>query len=313
LSSALTAGDPLDLSVVISHVFPVNYKASYGDVHIPAVTDFDRLEYNSATGNYTLHFNDFFEDSGTTELVYEASTLNTAEYYFPLKDNPNFTSYTAENINPNTQINYPSELYLYKIGSSNSEINLTCVSFGVQIVNPWIGIRNLPYTSGGSERFFIYGVPTLENGVPKTGAATYNGVVYGSARTPAVGIFAAGVYDIFGTSALTANFANGTLTTSMTFTGDTIPDFALGAGTSLVVGVPSTTVSGTGSIGSPGISNGVSTGGNAGTFFGNFNGETNVVGTFSGRFYGPNAEEFGYNFLVKVGGIEAAGVTVGKK
>jgi hypothetical protein len=36
-------------------------------------------------------------------------------------------------------------------------------------------------------------------------------------------------------------------------------------------------------------------------------------GSFTGRFYGPNAQEFGYNFGVTAGHVTAAGIAIGKR
>jgi hypothetical protein len=144
--------------------------------------------------------------------------------------------------------------------------------------------------------------------MPTTGTASYSGIVAGTAKTPASGYLNAGVYDVTGTSLLTANFANATLTTSMTFSGKPIAGIS-----QLVLGVPATTVSGTGRIGSSGFPTGISAGGPAGTFYGTFDGGLNGVGSFSGRFYGPGAREFGYNFMVSVNSIQAAGIAIGKK
>jgi hypothetical protein len=271
LSLALAAGTTFDISTVAIQPSFGGTNRSTGDTHSMAENaDFQRLDYDPASGNYTLHAATSLGSPGTTSTLYPSSSQNKASYYPYYGNNPNFTSYATSATNSGLGAN---ELYLYNLGNSNSEIALTYVSFGVQMQNPFAAI-NQPYTTDGRLTFFIYGVPTLAADMPKTGTASFNGVVWGWASTPAVGSYNAGAYDIHGTSTLTADFGAATLTTSMTFSGTPIANSS-----QLVIGVPSTTISGTGVIGSPGYQNTVSAGGDAGTFYGSFsNGERQFHG-----------------------------------
>lgn len=274
-----------------------------GDTHGAVEgADFQRLEYDPVSGNYILHLSQTLGAPGTVSFTYSPSPSNPATGYYYYANNSNFRSYKDSSTGPYQ----PSELFLYKIGSDNTEIALTYVSFGVQINNPFSNSL-APYTISGRATFFIYGVPTLATGVPKTGTASYNGVVWGWGTTPSVGSIASGTYDIHGTSSLTANFATSSVTTSLTYSGTLIP-YTVG----IVAGIPTTTISGTGTIGSPGFQSSISTGGEAGTFYGTLAG-AGGTGVFTGRFYGPTAQEFGYNFEWAAGADRVAGVAFGKQ
>jgi hypothetical protein len=127
--------------------------------------------------------------------------------------------------------------------------------------------------------------------MPRTGSATYQGVVDGVGFDGAAGL----QQGLRGSSgSLTANFATGSVSTSLSLRA---PDFT-GA------------LSGSGTIG-------------AGTshFDGSLTGTLNGVGatgSFLGGFYGPNAAETGHVFNAWTGspsnpGIGAVGAFVGKQ
>lgn len=280
------------------------YNRSIADTHSSNNFDFNRIEYNPTTGDYIVNFYPLPQVFETTTYKYKNSTLGSGSQFPNFSNNTNFTSYSASNPGPPNTGDVISELYLFKVGPSNTQINLTYTSFGLQINSPFPS-RSAPY---GRETFFVFGVPTLSAGVPMAGTATYSGIVSGSGMTPPSGILEAGLYDITGTSTLIANFSNATLTTSLTLTG------SITFGTSgLVSGFSPTTATGTGSIGSPGFQNGVSAGGDAGTFYGTLDVGGNPSGSFTGRFYGPKAEEFGYNFSLRIGSSLAGGIAIGKQ
>lgn len=126
---------------------------------------------------------------------------------------------------------------------------------------------------------FVFGVQTQAGDVPTSGSATYTGVAGGSA------ILAVGPsVRLTGTTTLTANFAAGSLTTALNL-------LMLPGG----VPTPLDVLTGTGSLGAvkPGFS-------------GLLIGSGTVAGSFAGAFFGPQAGEFGYDFLI--GGINAAGL-----
>jgi hypothetical protein len=128
---------------------------------------------------------------------------------------------------------------------------------------------------------FVFGVQTLASDVPTTGTATYSGLAGGSA------ILATGGPSLpfTGASSLTADFSTGSIATALTLV------------ISPVGGAPTLldTLTGTGSLGAikPGFS-------------GSLTGSGTVAGDFAGLFFGPQAAEFGYDFVV--GGTNAAGI-----
>jgi hypothetical protein len=132
---------------------------------------------------------------------------------------------------------------------------------------------------------YVFGVPTAS--LPRIGSATYSGLVGGFA-TASNGAN----YTLEGTSTLNANFGSGQYSTSMTF---------FGRNADGTIGLANQTYSGLGPgstfAGSP--------------LYGNLSGSG--TGTWNGRFFGPNAEEFGYAFNVKGSDYNAVGVAAGKK
>lgn len=310
LRAALERGTTFEITTVSGLNLSSGFDQSLADTHSAAEPDFNRIDYDSATGTYILRLNDVVGSNSTTAYTYAPPTLGTVTLNNATRTpfygtNSNFVSFTA--VNPRTPplSDIESELFLYKVGPNNQQIQLTYVSFGVQVVNPSTAPFS-PWSATGRETLFVYGLPTLAAGMPTSGTATYNGVVWGAASTPASGAFTAGVYDITGTSTLTANFSTSSLALALTFSGTPVA-----FSSQLVSGVPTMSVSANGSIGSVGFQNRISGGGDAGTFSGGFEG--GASGTFTGRFYGPSAQEFGLNFNVVSGNVTGAGISVGKQ
>ena len=165
--------------------------------------------------------------------------------------------------------------------------------FGGSLTTPVVNRVPLSYTRFGTfftagpgqpldGHAFVFGVATLARDLPKTGSATYTSAVGGTA-------FAAGspgpLRLIGSTATFSANFATGAIATDLKLIGTPI---AGGAPIAL------DTLAGLGSI------SGAKPG-----FSGSFTGTGTVAGSFSGGFFGPNAVEFGYDFLV--GGTNAGG------
>lgn len=192
------------------------------------------------------------------------------------------------------------------MGAENTEINLSYVRIGAEVVIPrsswWF---NDYIFSDGSTRFFVFGVPSTAAQVPVTGAASYTGVVYGAASNRTSVYVSPEIFDITGTSALSIDFATANLTLTLTFSGDEIPHYK-GSGAKF----PLTTLSGTGGMQSK--ANGALPAG-IGSFYGNFSGPDHLDGVFSGRFYGPGAQEFGLRFYAGSDNFMAGGVSVGVK
>jgi hypothetical protein len=148
---------------------------------------------------------------------------------------------------------------------------------------------------------FLFGTETPAGDMPRTGSATYQGIVDG---------FGGGRTLLGSTGTLTANFATGTVSTSMSLQGrGGAYDDALGYGDpegglaepdlfgtlagSGTIGAGTSHFSGslTGTIDFP-------AGGPTGT-----PGGPDATGSFMGGFYGPNAAEAGYVFTVTTGTI----------
>ncbi len=142
------------------------------------------------------------------------------------------------------------------------------------------------YAAGSPAGFdghaFVFGVQTQAGDVPTTGTATYSGGAGGS-------VFLAGVGTpgrLTNSSAtLTANFATGSIATVLNLL--VTPNGG--------VETPLDVITGIGSLGAvkPGFS-------------GTLAGTGTVAGNFGGAFFGPQAAEFGYDFVV--GGVTSGGV-----
>ncbi len=165
-------------------------------------------------------------------------------------------------------------------------------AFGGSLTTPSISGVPLSYTrfatffatntpTGFDAHAVVFGVQTRADDVPTTGTATYTGGAGGSA------ILAAGGASVRvqGAASLTADFASGSITTTLAL--DMIPASGIAS--------PLDTLTGVGGLGAvkPGFS-------------GSLTGTGSVSGFFSGAFFGPQAAEFGFDF--DAGGINAAGV-----
>jgi hypothetical protein len=170
--------------------------------------------------------------------------------------------------------------------SNNSRIVLSYLSYGLYIPVNGPGVFNQP-----AVEVFIFGTETPANNMPRTGSATYQGIIDGVGFDGAAAL----QQGLRGsTGSLTANFATGSVSTSLSLSA---ADF-------------NGTLSGSGTIG-------------AGTshFDGSLTGALNgsaATGSFLGGFYGPNAAEAGYVFNAATGtpanpGIGAVGAFVGKQ
>jgi hypothetical protein len=137
-------------------------------------------------------------------------------------------------------------------------------------------------------RIAVGGSPTLSSDMPKTGTANYTIGVVGSA------ISSGDSYNLSGSSSGTfsANFATGGITTTLTLAGQ--PAFS---GSQINLG----TFNGTGTIASGGP-------GYSGTLSGN-----GATGVFSGAFFGPQALETGFAYMLAAPNFSAVGAASGVK
>jgi hypothetical protein len=244
------------------------------------------LSYDAAADTYILT-RDTFSNNGHIQVLRFGSTDQIA-------GSATFTTHRIADSSDPANRNKDLTISLFKIGPSNSAINLTYASYGY-------------YTFRGTEtgvatdnhNFFLYGVATPQSAIPTLGTAAYTGIVDGIYTDPN------GTYRISGSSALNANFAGRSLTTSMTFTGANMAS----GGPSLA----SQTFAGSANFTSANQSA-------AGQFMGSLasSAAPSVNGTFFGNFYGPLANEYGYAFRLGNGTTSAnstvfgVGVAVGK-
>lgn len=163
--------------------------------------------------------------------------------------------------------------------------------YGGSLSTPTVGGVALTYTrlgtfftngtpAGLDGHTFVFGVQTLASDVPTTGTASYTGQAGGTAALATGGA----PVRVGGTSTLTADFATGAITTAFSLAYST-------AGVTTALDI----LSGTGSIGA-----------NKPGFAGTLIGSGNVTGNFTGAFFGPQATEFGYDYII--GGTTAVGV-----
>lgn len=137
-------------------------------------------------------------------------------------------------------------------------------------------------------RISIGGSQTLASDVPRTGAANYSAQLAGSAYKDGV------AYNLTSSTAtFSANFAANTVQTSLNLGG--VPDPGGGAVTNLG------TFSGAGTISTTGPS-----------FNGPLSG-TGTTGFYHGAFFGPQAAEMGFGYILNGTGFSSAGVVVGTK
>ncbi|MET3722863.1 hypothetical protein [Sphingomonas trueperi] len=161
--------------------------------------------------------------------------------------------------------------------SASNPLTLTYTSFAFAQMDPSL--------KTSVQQAYVFGVQT--SNLPTTGSASYSGLVAGSAQDSA-----GQLYVLNGTSTLTADFAKGAYSTTLSFTGVDANGRA-GLGTQNYAG----------SAGSFTL--------NGSPLNGNLSGSG--TGSWGGKFFGPNAEEFGYTFAVSGSNYNAVGVAAGKK
>lgn len=161
--------------------------------------------------------------------------------------------------------------------SGTNAMALTYASFAFAQIDPAVNSSQL--------QAYVFGSQTST--LPKTGSASYSGTVAGSARDSGGAVFL-----LKGSSTLSANFATGAYSTTLEFTG-----------------VKADGSTGLSSQSFSGVAGGFTL--NGSPLNGNLTGSGS--GTWGGKFFGPNAEEFGYTFVVNGSNYSAIGVAAGKK
>jgi hypothetical protein len=131
------------------------------------------------------------------------------------------------------------------------------------------------------DTFFYFGIPTAIADLPRSGDATYSGIAAGKLYD-----FSGGEYTLDGTASLTANFASGSVETTMLL-------MAYAPGSTLDLG----TFDGLAALD-----------GGANSFRGTWVGSsTGYEGSILGSFFGPAAAEFGYSFGINKPDLTAIG------
>ena len=178
-----------------------------------------------------------------------------------------------------------SDLYLFRPGATNTRLALTYATYGVWSTSQQ-GATNTHFLT----RFATYGIETASESMPRTGSATYSGIVDGLATVNNQ------AYRLTGsTGTVTANFATGVVRTALTLTGNPDP-LSLADGT-VALGA----LAGTGAI-STGTSR----------FTGTISG-LGATGSFGGGFFGPGAAETALAFSLTSDTASTVGVLVGKR
>jgi hypothetical protein len=206
---------------------------------------------------------------GTGGVAGAGETFTSADQV--ASSRPNFTAYQG------TFGGQPTELDVYNVGPTNSELDLTYTSFAM-----WSQGTSQP-GSQYEQAYASYGLATdadILHGM--TGQATYNGVAYGGATDGTLGTR----YNLTGTSSFDVDFTDHAYTGSLSLNGTGIDGAAnRNFGTFTFSGVVS-------AVGYPPP--------NSGTF-----NLTNAYGSLAIQFNGPKAEEIGGTFSMDLSNISA--------
>jgi hypothetical protein len=186
-----------------------------------------------------------------------------------------------------------TSLVVLKDSPSNSRIVLNYLSYGLwsKSVASVVSSDGTPSYTPWAGGAFLLGTETLASDMPRTGSVTYQGIVDNSDQSL-----------LGSTGSLAANFATGTVTTTLSLRSNLPADLAPVTGR---IGM----LSGSGTIGA-------ATSHFSGDLTGTLNG-VDARGSFLGSFFGPNAAEAGYAFSANTpdpnSGYAVTGVFVGKR
>ncbi len=289
-----------------------------GLISIPGTVSGSTSSFPFSTWNTTAFTTAPFGNTVTIDYNSAAST-----YTVNLPDNTSLQFTPADLVTTNTDPN----LIAYR--NPLTLTGLTTLSTALTILTPQIAGVDLTYTRiGFGARTMgqsgqaqvresitgVFGVPTVGTDMPVSGTASYNKIYItgtafaqstaapwpGQSLPPAK--FAYGIKD--STGSFTANFASGTIQTTINLIYTATSTGTNTTGGQIVFNIPPPispfgTLTGTGTI-SRGTPNFAGTMTGTGTF---------VNGDFSGAFFGPQAAEFGYAFSVV--GAEAGSAVFG--
>ncbi len=177
-------------------------------------------------------------------------------------------------------------------GSGSFSVTAPVVN-GVALSYTAIGSWNHIQNGVQSLYFAVSGVPTIVSDMPKSGSATYQTSLGGTAFAP--GRSTPLSLQANSTATFSANFGAGTVATTLNLVGAGLNQPPVNFGS----------YSGTGTItsGGPGFS---------GTLTSVAGNQISATGEFSGAFFGPQATEMGYAWYL-AGGIGAQGIITGMK
>jgi hypothetical protein len=222
------------------------------------------VAYNADNGSYTVSVN---QAGINSSMAFAPADLNTS-------------SSTANVYEFDRTVNGDPQTFLLYV-PGNPASGLSYVTYGA-----WQHSHQGTSTQDFETSFFVFGIRTPTDDMPRTGSATYGTVVDGFWAD------STGLSALNGAGNVTADFGSGQVNGSFAIGGVNVNTRAARN---------LDTFTGTGSI-------------SGNTFSGSFNGTgSNYKGDWDGGFFGPAAEELGGTFRVTDGGNQAVGVFVGKK
>ena len=229
-----------------------------------------------------------------------AYTASTDSYTLTAPDGATDTFSSSTNVPPPGFKSAPNVLTLFNSAGGSFSLStptLNGVAMSYLAMGTWDHIQN------GAESYYlgVSGVPTIASDMPRNGTATYQTAVHG------VQIQAGAIYDLSSASTATfsADFGAGTIATTLHLAGARYDPVAMTTGTEPPTDWGSYTGNGTIASGSPGFS---------GTLTSTPSSTVTASGQFAGAFFGPQAKEMGYTWMLNAPGtLRALGVVVGAK
>jgi hypothetical protein len=229
-----------------------------------------------------------------------AYTASTDSYTLTAPDGATDTFSSSTNVPPPGFTPTPNVLTLFNSAGGTFSLStptLNGVAMSYLAMGSWDHLQN------GAESYYlaVSGVPTIASDMPKSGTANYQTAVHG------VQIQAGAIYDLStaSTATFSADFGAGTIATTLHLAGSRYNPVTMTTGTEPPTDWGSYTGSGTIASGGPGFS---------GTLTSTPSSSVSASGEFAGAFFGPQAKEMGYTWLLNAPSIlRAQGVAVGTK
>ena len=225
------------------------------------------IDYKAATGLFVVR--DTFNDT----VLARTAALTSARL-----TNTRFLGYAAKA--PLYGGTLRTDLQLFRRGADNPQIALTYTSFA-HLFSTFTSATN---DVEKIDQWMLFGLPTESGNTPRTGTATYTGVLYGSAVVDGHGVRTPG-YDVVGTAQFTADFS------AQVLTGGTLkPVLVDASGVRKSLGTLTMGRNEITSVGYPGSDTKLGVGAYAGVDGDLAQGDVNLL------FYGPKANELGGTF-----------------